>query len=60
MQAPKRKTSKSKRNMRRSHHALVAGTMHSCPNCGAPLKSHSVCKECGQYRGKQILEVAQA
>ena len=58
MQAPKRKTSKSKRNMRRSHHALVAGTLHACPNCGEPIKSHSVCKACGQYRGKQILEVA--
>ena len=60
MQAPKRKTSKSKRNMRRSHHALVAGTMHQCPNCGEPIKSHSVCKECGHYRGKQILEVTAA
>ncbi|MCL4136665.1 UNVERIFIED_CONTAM: hypothetical protein GTU68_056145 [Idotea baltica] len=34
MQAPKRKTSKSKRNMRRSHHALTAGQLSECSNCG--------------------------
>lgn len=60
MQAPKRKTSKSKRNMRRSHHALVAGALHACPNCGESVKSHSVCTACGQYRGKQILKQAAA
>lgn len=59
MQAPKRKTSKSKRNMRRSHHALVAGTLHACPNCGESVKSHCVCTACGQYRGKQIIKVAE-
>ncbi|MCL4144657.1 UNVERIFIED_CONTAM: hypothetical protein GTU68_040612 [Idotea baltica] len=55
MQAPKRKTSKSKRNMRRSHHALTPGRLHACPNCGAQVKSHHVCASCGQYRGRQLI-----
>ncbi|MCB0322320.1 MAG: 50S ribosomal protein L32 [Bdellovibrionales bacterium] len=60
MQVPKRKTSKSKRNMRRSHHALTPGRTHSCPNCGGSVKSHHVCLSCGQYRGRQLLQVEQS
>ena len=34
MAVPKRKTSPSKRNMRRSHHALKPAAFQECPNCG--------------------------
>jgi len=54
MQAPKRKTSKSRRDMRRSHHALVRGFKTTCPECKAPVKPHHVCLECGTYRGRQL------
>ncbi len=27
-----------------------------CPNCGAKALSHTVCKECGQYRGRQVID----
>lgn len=27
-----------------------------CPNCGAKAQSHTVCKECGQYRGRQVFD----
>jgi large subunit ribosomal protein L32 len=26
-----------------------------CPNCGAKCLSHTACKECGQYRGRQVV-----
>jgi len=29
----------------------------NCKNCGAKVPSHTACKQCGQYRGKQILNV---
>jgi large subunit ribosomal protein L32 len=58
MQAPKRKTSKSKRNMRRSHHALSPSFSGTCPQCKSPVRPHHVCLSCGQYRGKQLIEVA--
>ena len=32
---PKKKTSKSKRDMRRSHHALTAPNLGECPQCHA-------------------------
>lgn len=60
MQAPKRKTSKSVRNMRRSHHALTIKLSSTCPNCSEPVVSHCVCKSCGYYRGRKIIEVAAA
>ena len=55
MQAPKRKTSKSRRNMRRAHDGLVAVRISECPNCGEQVRSHCVCLSCGFYRGRQVL-----
>jgi large subunit ribosomal protein L32 len=28
-----------------------------CPSCGAKVPSHTVCKECGKYRGKEVLDI---
>lgn len=27
-----------------------------CPNCGEKHISHTVCKNCGQYRGRQVID----
>lgn len=54
---PKKKTSKSKRNMRRSHHALSAPQLSECAQCGSKKLSHHVCPSCGYYAGRQVLEV---
>lgn len=27
-----------------------------CPNCGAKRLSHTVCHQCGQYRGRQVID----
>ncbi len=55
MAVPKKKTSKSRRNMRRSHHALTAVNSIECPNCGSRKLSHHVCPSCGQYKGRQVI-----
>lgn len=55
MAVPKRKTSKSKRGMRRSHHALVPANYSECPNCGDIKLSHHVCKSCGHYKGRIVI-----
>ena len=57
MAVAQRRTSKSRRNMRRSHHALKAPTVTTCSKCGKPLKPHTVCKACGYYNGKKIINV---
>ena len=28
-----------------------------CATCGAKVPSHTVCKQCGQYKGRQVLDV---
>ena len=56
MAVPKKKTSKSVRNMRRSHHALVATNSMECPNCGEPKRAHHVCKACGHYDGRVVVK----
>ena len=31
---------------------------HTCTNCGAPCMPHRICKACGYYDGKQVIQVA--
>jgi large subunit ribosomal protein L32 len=60
MAVPKKKTSKSRRNMRRSHHALRSEARIECPNCGELKRPHHVCGACGHYREREIVPVANA
>lgn len=55
MAVPKFRTSKSKRDMRRAHHALTAPGISNCPNCSAVRRPHMVCGSCGHYNGKQVV-----
>ena len=55
MATPKKKTSKSKRDMRRSHDALCASSYTECPKCGELVRPHHVCGSCGTYNKKEIL-----
>ncbi len=54
MAVPKKKVSKSKRNMRRAHDALTALNFSKCPNCSSPRLPHSVCESCGFYKGRFV------
>ncbi|QQR69164.1 MAG: 50S ribosomal protein L32 [Alphaproteobacteria bacterium] len=58
MAVPKKKTSKSARNMRRSHHAIKPATYGECENCGVPCLPHHVCKACGHYSKRQVFSNA--
>lgn len=55
MAVPFRRTSKTRKRMRRSHMALSAKGLVKCPNCGALIKSHNICPKCGFYGGKQVV-----
>jgi large subunit ribosomal protein L32 len=53
----KKRTSKSRRNNRRSHHMRIAKELvatSKCSNCGVLKTPHRICWNCGYYRGKLI------
>jgi len=54
MAVPKKKTSPSRRNMRRSHHALKPAAYGECPNCGELKRPHHLCPSCGYYDGREV------
>mgnify|MGYP001469747533 CR=1 FL=1 len=56
MAVPKRKTSTSKKNMRRSHLSLKATNIIIDKDSGEPRLSHRIDKSTGMYKGKQILK----
>ncbi|MGD9558603.1 MAG: 50S ribosomal protein L32 [Mangrovibacterium sp.] len=56
MAHPKHRHSKSRRDKRRTHDKAIPATLASCSNCGATVKYHTVCPECGYYRGKLVIE----
>ncbi len=58
MAVPKKKTTPSRRGMRRSHDALKATNSADCANCGERKLSHHICVRCGHYRGRQVLDIA--
>ncbi len=56
MAHPKRKTSKQRKNKRRTHHKAIAPTLITCQNCKSAVQYHRVCPECGYYKGKLAIE----
>ena len=57
MAVPFRRTSKTKKNMRRTHLKKEVGSVTTCPKCGAPLRPHRACTKCGNYKGSNVLNV---
>lgn len=54
MAVPKKKTSKSRKNMRRAHDFLTAPSLSVCPQCNSPKMPHRACPSCGTYKGKEV------
>jgi large subunit ribosomal protein L32 len=55
MGVPKRKTSKSRRDKRRTHYRLHSLNPSACPQCGASKLSHRICPSCGYYKSREII-----
>lgn len=56
MAVPKRKTSPSKRNMRRSHDSIKNINIIEDKDSGEPRKSHRIDLSTGMYNGRQVLK----
>lgn len=55
MAVPKSKITRSRRNNRRSHDALVAENPNECSNCGELKRPHHVCGACGHYADREVV-----
>lgn len=56
MAVPKRKTSKSRRDKRRTHWKTAAPGLSICPQCNEPKLPHRACPNCGTYKGRTVEE----
>ena len=52
------KTSKSKKGMRRAHHAVKPVNFNHCPKCGQSKLPHRLCANCGYLNKSLSLVVA--
>lgn len=58
MAVPKKKVSRRRgRNRRAGSFKLTLPGMMECPQCHKMKLAHRVCKNCGYYDGKQIVNV---
>ena len=53
-----KENSPSRRNMRRSHHALKPAAFAECPNCGELKRPHRLCESSGYYDGREVTKAA--
>lgn len=60
MSVPKKRVSKQRKRKRRTHYKAAPVAFQPCPRCGGPRVSHRVCPNCGYYKGRKVLEVAEA
>ncbi|MFH1674031.1 MAG: 50S ribosomal protein L32 [Pseudomonadota bacterium] len=56
MAVPKRKTSKSRRDKRKSQWKTAAPGLSVCPQCNESKLPHRACPSCGTYKGRTIEE----
>lgn len=57
MAVPQRRTSKTRKRMRRTHFKLTVPGMVECPQCHEMKLAHRVCKNCGYYKGREVVSV---
>ena len=56
MPVPKRRTGKTKKRMRRSHHGLTPVNVTECPDSGEAKMPHRVCLKTGFYKGRVVVK----
>ena len=57
MAVPKRKTSKSRRNKRRSHHRIKSANIIEDKKTGEYRLSHHIDLKTGVYNGRQVIDL---
>ena len=57
MAVPKGKVSKARKHSRRANWKLALPGISECPQCHKMKLAHRVCKNCGYYKGVQVVNM---
>lgn len=57
MAVPKQHRSKSRQGQRRMHLYIKALKLTRCPKCSKVVLPHTLCENCGTYRGREMVDV---
>lgn len=57
MPVPKQRHTKSRRNNRRRNIYIPRPSLAVCPKCQKPALPHTVCLNCGYYKGAEVIDV---
>jgi len=60
MAVPQRRTSKTRKRKRRTHFKLTVPGLHECQSCGEAKVGHRTCSNCGEYKGREVVQVKAA
>ncbi len=57
MAVPKKRSSKSRKRSGIAEWKVAVPALRPCPNCGALGYSHFACKNCGLYKGREVIKL---
>ena len=57
MAVPRHKHTRSKVGKTRMHKNIKRVVLGVCPKCKKPVLSHTVCRNCGIYKGQEVINV---
>ncbi|HLD70592.1 MAG TPA: 50S ribosomal protein L32 [Negativicutes bacterium] len=57
MAVPRHKHTRSSVGQRRMHIFINPVALATCKKCGRAVKPHTICSNCGYYKGKEMINV---
>lgn len=57
MSTPTQKHTRSRKNIRRGAKKMIRTDLGVCPKCKKPVRPHTACAFCGDYKGKTAVKV---
>jgi large subunit ribosomal protein L32 len=56
MPVARKRHTKARRDRARVFYKLKPKNLVECPNCKTQIEAHIVCSNCGQYKGKEVID----
>ena len=57
MAVPRHRHTRSSVGQRRMHIFIKPAALTTCPKCSAKVRPHTICKHCGYYKGREMINV---